>query len=361
MNDAAVRIRRGLAGRGTNLRHSSKRHANRGRRACRGFTLVELLAVIAIIGLLVGLLLPAIQQSRESARRTKCQNNLKQIGVALASHLSSQGAFPSGWVVPLGLNSEGHALLDSAYRYAGPIPAWGLYLLPYLDLVTVFDQAIRPVPDPFVPPLVPGHSPYFQDARILIRPNATSPLRSPLDVYSCPTDTQFRRGTIFKDYGRSSYASCRGRTEEGIGQQIWMGPLPGVFFTNSRITPGGILDGLSNTLAIGEVSEQQCFEMDGSVNYGFGGAWAGFNIHKHDDAVSRTTSATRPINRSTHTPPGFKPLAIKGDADGFGSMHAGGCSFLFCDGHVQFLSESIDITTYGRLGDRADQEVLDAF
>jgi len=356
-----ARAHREVLHRGQSLRQSRCGAAGACPRPLHGFTLVELLATIAIIGLLIGLLLPAVQSVRESARRTACQNNLKQIGVALSSHLSSQGALPPGWVVPQGYYPSGDPLPSMAHRYAGPNPAWGLYLLPYLDLVTVFEQAgIRPVPENFQPPLNTNSTPFFEGRGILPTPAASSPLRLPLPVYSCPTDTQFRLVSI-GDYGRSSYAGCRGTTNDGAGQSTQMEPSPGVFYTNSRIAPGSIPDGLSNTFAIGEVSEQQCFNADYKDRDEVGGAWPGMRIHKRDDAVSRTTAATRPINSSSRTPPGVTPLVVGSGADGFGSMHAGGCGFLFCDGHVRFLSEAMDITTYGRLGDRADGQILDAF
>jgi len=321
-----------------------------------GFTLVELLTVIAIIAVLVGLLVPAVQQSRETARRIKCQNNLKQIGVALHSHLASQGAFPPGCVVPQATNSSGGKVKSVRHRFIGHNPAWGLYLLPYLDQVALFDrQRISPVPENFVSDENP-----ISGSGILQAPNSTNRLGFPLEVYSCPTDTQYQRGPSVGNYGRSSYASCRGTIDSG-GQFTSMDPSPGVFFTNSRITPAGIPDGLSTTLAVGEVSEQQCFDISTKERYEVGGAWGGMKIHKHDAASSRDTWSTRPINRSTPDPNGSYPFAITNDGDGFGSMHAGGCSFLFCDGHVQFLPEAIDMTTYGRLGDRADHGVLDTF
>ncbi|MCA9118003.1 MAG: DUF1559 domain-containing protein, partial [Planctomycetaceae bacterium] len=135
------------------------------------------------------------------------------------------------------------------------------------------------------------------------------------------------------------------------GQASSMLPSPGVFYTNSSTSISDITDGSSNTFAIGEVSDQQFTETDGP--YETGGLWAACHIHKTDDLLARTTDPSRPLNRSTPT--------YVNDSDGFGSMHEGGAHFLMCDGAVRFVSENINLATYGDLGDRADNRVVGEF
>src|SRR3954471_13608841 len=108
------------------------------RRACRafGFTLVELLVVIAIIGILVALLLPAIQAARESARRMQCQNNLKQIGVAMLNFHEAKKAYPSA-----GTNSDDFYYTDPKIAATAGFErfSWGYQILPYLEETTLYD------------------------------------------------------------------------------------------------------------------------------------------------------------------------------------------------------------------------------
>ncbi len=316
----------------------------------RGFTLIELLVVIAIIAILIALLLPAVQQAREAARRSQCKNNLKQLGLALQNYHEVHSLFPPGWVVPQFQMAGGTPVSSNSHRYAGHNPAWGLYLLPLLDQAPLYNLQNFNNSDyqTYV------HSGSFVSGHgILQPPNSTNKLGSTLPVFSCPSDTQFNKGTVINGYGRSSYVSCRGNINN-YGQSTSMNPMPGVFYTNSTTRFRDITDGSSNTIALGEVSDNQYSEVDSNSVLETGGAWGGMGIHKRYTMVSRNTNSTRPINLSSplDAPP------YHSSSDGFGSMHTGGAHFALCDGSVRFISENISIAIYGNLGDRADGNVL---
>jgi len=318
----------------------------------RGFTLIELLVVIAIIAILIALLLPAVQQAREAARRSTCKNNLKQISLALQNYHDAHSVFPPGWIVPQFQVSGGAPATSNNHRYVGHNPAWGLFILPFLDQSALYN--LQNFNNSDYQTYVSGGS-YISGHGLLTGPNSTNKLGTTPPVFACPSDTQFNKGTTINGYGRSSYVSSRGN-HNSYGQQTSMDPRPGVFYTNSATRFRDLTDGSSNTIAIGEVSNNQYTEVDSSSVYETGGAWAGMGIHKRYTLVSRNTNSTRPINRSTPDDDGVYPFVS--DSDGFGSMHTGGAHFALCDGSVRFVSENISISIYGNLGDRADGNVL---
>tara|TARA_R110002095_G_scaffold204266_1_gene186854 strand:+ start:8034 stop:9020 length:987 start_codon:yes stop_codon:yes gene_type:complete len=311
----------------------------------KGFTLIELLVVIAIIAILIALLLPAVQQAREAARRSSCKNNLKQLGIALHNYHETHSVFPPGWIVPQFMSSGGTPVASNDHRYVGHNPAWGIYLLPFLDLATLYNLQSFNSSDY----QTYGHGGSFVSGHGLLQaPNSTNKLADTFAIFSCPSDTQFNKGTTINGYGRSSYVSCRGNINN-YGQATSMAPMPGVFYTNSATRFRDITDGTSNTIALGEVSNNQYSEVDSNAVLETGGAWGGFGIHKRYTMVSRNTNSTRPINLSSpdDTPP-------YSSSDGFGSMHTGGAHFTLCDGSVRFIGENVSISIYGHLGDRAD-------
>lgn len=329
------------------------------RRYLRGFTLIELLVVIAIIAILIALLLPAVQQAREAARRSTCKNNMKQIGLALHNYHDVARVFPPGWIIPQYTQPDGVTPVSSSnHRHVTRNPAWGLYLLPYIDQAPLYNlQTFASSVN--IAANDSGRPDPSTGAGLLGGPNSTNKLGENLPTYSCPSDTQFNRGAGRNGFGRSSYACCRGNTTTGRGQGTSMGKSPGVFYTNSDVRVRDITDGTSNTIAIGEVSDNQWFShWMTSTNYS-GANWPAFGIGKEDDMVFRSTHAIHPINRKIGDPTDTNSLS--NDNTGFGSMHVGGAHFLFCDGHVQFLSENIDLGIYGDLGDKQDDNPIGEF
>ena len=183
------------------------------------FTLIELLVVIAIIAVLIGLLLPAVQQVREAASRLKCQNNLKQLGLALHNYADNNGSFPS------------------AYRasYYGVGWGWGSYLLPYLEQKPLYDQLGVP-------------NAVFGNGVNLAPPTPLTQAR--LSVFLCPSDGSSDLDTLKRNHAKSNYRGISGPRDPNSYR--FGCDFGGVLFWNSRIRLTDITDGTSNTLAVGE-------------------------------------------------------------------------------------------------------------
>ena len=311
------------------------------KKTARGFTLIELLVVIAIIAVLVSLLLPAVQQAREAARRTQCKNNLKQIGLALHNYHDVSNCFPPGTLFG-----------DDDY-------AWGAFILPGLDQGNLYNQlnfstdhgSIMTLTDPEVKRslyLVPG----VNDAV--------------LPVYLCPSNSmQLTRSPVRAGGANEAPTSVASRTVGGFGRSDYKGCLgsgggsiTGIFgkIKNTR-TPTkirDILDGTSNTFAVGEGYTKFARVIDGPThpNVVDFPVWIGTNS-QHQNVVAETG-----LN---HIPNGGKQLAdtvLNQFDDCFASQHTGGVQFVFADGSVRFISDNINMQTYSYMGDKADGNVV---
>jgi prepilin-type N-terminal cleavage/methylation domain-containing protein len=199
------------------------------------FTLVELLVVIAIIGVLVSLLLPAVQAARMAARRMQSQYNLKQLGLALHNHHDTLGRLPSGF--QSGFPQQPAPLVNSA-----PGWAWGTQLLPYLEQSTVYDRLRLDLPcwDPTNAEAVKISMPVF------LCPGAPN-----LD----PTmEVKASGGASLALFGRSHYVANNGQDETWAYDMVDYSNLPGVgpFYRNSKVRFAEVIDGLSNSVFLGE-------------------------------------------------------------------------------------------------------------
>ncbi len=307
-----------------------------------GFTLIELLVVIAIIGVLVGLLLPAVQAARESARRTQCANNLKQIGLALAAYADRVGALPPGYV---------STWSDYYRREVGPGWAWASMILPDLE---------QPALHAAINFDLPIHEPAGATARV-----------HPLGLFLCPTDDMpavwtakdgfvwIYSGQIYSaqqpicEVAGANYVGVFGIGEPGVDGD-------GVFFRNESVAYRAIRDGLAQTLAVGERSIR--------LNAGRGHAtWAGAvpgaqlwscapDPYEPDSGICRREDGSGMV--LGHTGEGNGPGNPYGDVNQFLSQHGRGAFFLFCDGHVRFLRGSMDYAAYKALSTRAGGEVI---
>ncbi|HWE37977.1 MAG TPA: DUF1559 domain-containing protein [Isosphaeraceae bacterium] len=285
----------------------------RSKPARAAFTLIELLVVLAIIGVLIALLLPAVQMSREAARRIQCCNNLMQIGLALQGYESSHNVFPPG-VVDVGNGPLSNT--PTGYHFG-----WFVRVLPYLEQKNLF------------------HSFNF-DVSVYNSENMTA--RSMHFTFlSCPTDYAPFQANAASPSGAewmTNYAACHHDVEAPIAADNH-----GVFFLNSHVRLEDIDDGASNTIFAGERVKK-----DVTLGWSSG-----------TRATLRNTGT--PVNaglvRSLSVPMPPPPSAAY--VGGFGSYHAGGANFLLGDGSVRFLKSGVSGRMYQLLGHRDDGEVVD--
>ena len=293
------------------------------------FTLVELLVVIAIIGLLVALLLPAVQAAREAGRATQCKNNLKQIGLALHNYHDTLRTLPSGWEadVPAGRNGWGWASLILAQLEQTSLRNSIRY-----DL-RIMNSANEPARNVILSVYICPSDPYPEMGEVLLTPPVqTAPPAQQPYYYHPPEPMRI-------PFAKSNFAGVFGTLE------IESAPSAGdgTFFHNSRLKLASITDGLSNTLVVGErTSISGTFEtFTATQSYVQTSLWHGV-IPEADDAFARV------VGSADHT-----PNHPDRHFDDFSSGHPGGTHFLSGDGSVQRLDNSIDLIAYKAMATRA--------
>jgi type II secretory pathway pseudopilin PulG len=280
--------------------------------ARRGFSVIELAVVIAIIIAVLAMLLPAVQQAREAARGTQCQNNLKQISLALHNYAEQRHMFPPGVVDDRG------PILQEPRGYQ---VSWTVQLLPNLDQTNVY-QSID-----------------FSSG--IYAPGNDQLLRTTfLSVYTCPSNgaPNFQRTGSFQ----SSYAGCQNDVEAPIDMTN-----VGVLTLNSSARYTTIPDGTSHTIFVGEVRlPDQTGRVD-SAELGPRGllGWA--------SGTRATLRNTSRFNQEL-TPADFAAGDLSGPIGGFSSYHHGGGYFAIGDGSVRFIHDTIDPQLLRNLGNPAD-------
>lgn len=323
-----------------------------------GFTLIELLVVIAIIAVLISLLLPAVQQAREAARRTQCRNNLKQIGLALHNYHDLHNTIPPGWISgPQGPTRWGWATfilpqLDQAPLYANIAGSMGMDV--NSNSATGFNAVLTTLPQPG--PLQTNVNAYrcSSDAA---SPMVTTPLSNGYMVMMPPM-------AVSTSFGRSNYVGVFGSSVDWM-MGMPMTASPGSFGRNSRHSFSDFLDGTSNTLLVGERHSPRV--MTGKYDGG-DSIWAGVGCDSMPQGMALTLGDCAPghqINVRMLTPPD----AMSADSyAGFSSLHVGGANFLMGDGSVRFLSENIATgppgssgSTYQNLATISDGAVVGDF
>jgi prepilin-type N-terminal cleavage/methylation domain-containing protein len=293
-----------------------------------GFTLVELLVVIAIIGVVVALLLPAIQMARESARKTQCANNLKQLGLGMHGYLLTHKAFPPGYI----------SAVRADHDDDGPGWAWGAMLMPFIEEVSIHHE---------IDLSVPVASAAAEKVRL-----------TSIAIFVCPSDDIFE--PIINIPRKNSKAIiCRMAAGNYVGSAGTVRPtckqcrdyFDGIFGRNRAIKPQELLDGLSKTLAVGErasywsrpaiwgvVPDSMILDNQQPTLYAAGPGYVlgttfheGFNIETSEE-MDHATMGTF--------------------AESFGSRHPGGAFFMFCDAGVRFVWDDTDPSIMNALSTR---------
>lgn len=315
-----------------------------------GFTLVELLVVITIIGILIALLLPAVQAAREAARNLQCTSNMKQIDLALQNYHAAFNVFPPGETPLPNNDTYGHA--------------WSSRILPFLELQNVYDGINWSL-----------NSWPTTAAAAAVDPRHYQSLCMIIPVYLCPSSPESPRSHYWaadhsntaNEIGMRHYAGIAGSDRPLPGSTTGqLASIGGVLFLNSRIDATQLRDGTSNTLTLGEYSgltKGQMLNPYGGTSsngnawpLGFGGGgegtWSvrtvafppmGPYFYAQADVTADPTIVigTRYISRAS----------LK-------SMHPGGINVAMADGSVRFLSQNVDMTTFKNLADRDDGQVL---
>ncbi len=294
----------------------------------KGFTLIELMVVISVIAVLVALILPAIQQAREAARRTQCKNNLRQIGLALQNYCDLYERFPPGYVA------------SSETTATTPGWGWSAMILPQVDqfpLFGLFDFSL-PIEHLLNSGPVAKRIPCFICASD-IAPDGTFPISNSASVPVVQA-------------GPSSYVGCVGNDSSDVDDNI--NPGNGMLFRNSSVRFSDVLDGTSNTILIAERSWAQA-----------NGTWIGAPTTGRLRAGTKNSAAPLDEASSFHVLGHAHWINVLDDPDGglddFSSLHTGGVNVLFVDGSVRFLhnvtSDGGSANLLQALGTRAGGEI----
>ena len=293
-----------------------------------GFTLIELLVVVAIVGLLTGLLLPAVQAARESSRRIQCVSHLRQLGVALANYHDQHAALPSGYV----------SSISPSGAETGPGWGWCAMLLPQLEETSLwalldFRQGIESPANANRTALIPG---------LLCPSNDLTELSWPAEV----RDADGNPTSLICDVGFAAYTGMYGSTDA-------VPKGDGLFFRNSRVRFRDITDGTSQTLAVGE----RAYRLGEAT---WVGAVRGASMFPESDEGEIAVPHLKPSSAMIlgHAGLGNCPNSPTSEINQFYSLHASGANFLFIDGHVAFVPETIDYSVYRAMATRASGEIL---
>lgn len=339
-----------------------------------GFTLVELLVVIAIIGILVALLLPAIQSAREAARRTQCQNQLKNIALACLNYESAKGELPPGSVNTATVQGSGLG--------------WPVHILPYIEEANVSEDALK-----VYKTSKDAYSGTMDQLNSLLLPMYLCPsdpeLKDQQEKYGTSDSAKARKGMSYAGVSGSYYARTGICPNQKTNPHycVWSGDVllgpnnyDGLMIQDWSVAMRSITDGTSKTFLIGERNYQIRAWMIGAY-------WASGTDPRRIPAGTappgpqpttaffscKNLSDKAPVNHDPYSGcyighdnslgdrppvPDTTPRTVSCNDLPFASFHPGGCNFSFGDGAVKLIAENIDIDLYLALGSRNGEEAI---
>ncbi|HWL07645.1 MAG TPA: DUF1559 domain-containing protein [Planctomicrobium sp.] len=326
----------------------------------RGFTLIELLVVIAIIAILVSLLLPAVQQAREAARRSQCKNNLKQLGLALHNYHDMHRVFPPGCI---GSSVWNDAALTGTLNYGKQVVrlSWVQQIFPYIDQGPLFNQIV-----PYMDGTIPGMG----------APIGWTPMANvKITLLLCPSDPGKRQrlstpgsSPVYADHSFSNYAACMGSTgSNGNADSLTNSTdnsmrLNGTFYAMSSTRMRDLTDGSSQTLLLSEIvlvpDDPSASPADVAID------WHGWHWNLFSATTWFTTlnpPNTRTSDRLRRCVAPCTQISSGNTLSHARSHHVGGVQGTLGDGSVRFISENIDRTTFRNLGSRNDGFTIGEF
>jgi len=325
--------------------------------------MIELLVIIAIISVLVAVVLPLVQQARETARQVQCRTNLKNIGLALHNYHGDHGVFPPAWVAAYLSPAQP---VDHPRRSAW---AWGALILPYIEQAALYEATASVDAPPYslidTFPVQPG-----DDADRLI------------STYTCPSDPGPEEtgwgntDNELSGYSKTNYAPCGGLQDDTTSTFDYYPSshasksfsFRGMFGPGSHLRLSGIKDGARQTIMLGEVTNATRHGLSVTAAYAVNPAptWIRSilgtydpdpSIHLYPFAVARYTRVY--VSSSVHYPvPINSPNFTWG---GFSSSHPGGAQFALADGSARFVSENIDQTLYESLSTIRGEEFIGSY
>jgi prepilin-type N-terminal cleavage/methylation domain-containing protein len=318
-----------------------------------GFTLVELLVVIAIIGTLIGLLLPAVQVARESARRSLCQSNLKQISLATLNYVDAKRTFPPSYKDN---NPAFNSSVAADQNY--PALAWSAYILPFIEYADIYDKIMTQTQQGTV-----NWQTSLTGWSTSVTSGTGAIAQRPLKVYECPTNEKYLRpSSMGITVSGTTYYVAKINYGANCGREpvLSIDNSGGIFGISSEVKPSKVTDGLGKTMMIVERSTTpetgsglSCGGVACDWRRGFwiGPRLAGSAATWHPGMESTDVesyggnNAIYLINRST---------ASWGNDWTNSSPHAGGLQAAYCDGAVSWVNENIDVNAYYRLRHKND-------